>query len=179
MLFYFTLIEDESDKDKFERLYLNYRQTMFYAANRILHDTHLAEDAVHQAFLRVIDHLDKINENDCHKTRAFLVVIVEHISIDLYRKRKKENWSSYEELDIYMKSNANTYEENDVIQTILELPVPYSVILRLKYSHGYKDREIAGILHISEDNVRQRTVRAKKKLRELLKEKGVVEWLEI
>lgn len=88
MFFYLALIEDESDKDKFERLYLNYRQTMFYAANRILHDTHLAEDAVHQAFLRVIDHLDKINENDGHKTRAFLVVIVEHLSIDLYRKRK-------------------------------------------------------------------------------------------
>ncbi|MGL5259319.1 MAG: RNA polymerase sigma factor [Lachnospiraceae bacterium] len=59
---------------------------MFYATNRILKNQDSAEDAVHNAFLRVINHLEKINENDCHKTRAFLVVILKNIAIDIYRK---------------------------------------------------------------------------------------------
>jgi len=41
---------------------------MFYVANSILKDEHLAEDAVHQAFIRIIESLDKINEIKCPKT---------------------------------------------------------------------------------------------------------------
>lgn len=86
MLIYLNLIETEEDKRKFERIYHSYKQTMFYATNRILKNQDSAEDAVHNAFLRVINHLEKINENDCHKTRAFLVVILKNIAIDIYRK---------------------------------------------------------------------------------------------
>lgn len=92
MLSYILLIETEEDKSKFERIYNNYRQTMYYAAYHILKNEHTAEDIVHQAFLRVIDHLDKIDENNCHKTKAFLVVITEHLAIDYYRKTKKSQY---------------------------------------------------------------------------------------
>lgn len=55
MLVYLAVLETEQEKTKFEQLYLTYRQTMFYVANSVLHDTQLAEDAVHQAFLRIMD----------------------------------------------------------------------------------------------------------------------------
>lgn len=174
MLIYLTIIELEEDKRKFERIYLSYKQTMFYAANLILKDHHLSEDAVHQAFLRIIDNLDKINENDCHKTRAFLVVVVEHISIDIYRKRKREDTISYDELELYIADN--TCQQNEVVDevssAILKLPVNYSTVLRLKYSQGYNDAEISEILDITQENVRQRISRAKKKLSELLQKEG-------
>ncbi|MDE7318662.1 MAG: RNA polymerase sigma factor [Lachnospiraceae bacterium] len=174
MLCYLLIIETEPEKRKFEKIYLKYRQMMHYAANRILHDGHLAEDAVHKAFIRVIEHLDKINEDDHVRTKAFLTVITEHIAIDLYRKRKKENWISYEELDIYLADEQPVPEgTSEVAKAILELPVNYSAVLRLKYAQGYTDREIAEILHISEDNVRQRIARAKKKLKKALEESGV------
>jgi len=88
---YIALIESEEDKDKFEELYKTYKQLMFYTANNILKDVDLAEDAVHQAFLRIINHLDKIDEINCRKTKGFIVTIIEHVSIDIYRKRKREN----------------------------------------------------------------------------------------
>ena len=170
VLIYFNLIETEEDKRKFERIYLANKQTMFYAANRILKNHHSSEDAVHQAFLRIVDNLDKIDETDCHKTRAFLVVIVEHIAIDIYRKRKRENMVSFDELEIYIAND--TCPEVEVIDlvssAILKLPVNYSTVLRLKFSQGYKDSEIAQILDITEDNVRQRISRAKKKLGQLI-----------
>lgn len=147
---------------------------MYYTASRMLHDKHLAEDAVHQAFMRVIEHMDKIHEDDHVRTKAFLTVITEHIAIDLYRKRKKENWLSYEELDSYLADEQSVPEgTSEVVKAILKLPVNYSVVLRLKYAQGYADREIAEILHISEDNVRQRIVRAKRKLKKALEESGV------
>lgn len=174
MLIYLALIETEEDKRKFERVYLSYKQTMFYAAKRILKNEHTAEDAVHQAFLRVINHLEKINENDCHKTRAFLVVITEHIAIDIYRKQKRENTLSFDELEIYIADNSLPEYEvlNEVSSAIEKLPLNYSTVLRLKFSQGYNNSEIAQILDITEDNVRQRISRARKSLEQLLRKEG-------
>ena len=61
MFFYLTLIDTEEEKRKFVYLYENYKQTMYYTAYQILHNVHAAEDAVHQAFLRVIDHLEQVD----------------------------------------------------------------------------------------------------------------------
>lgn len=169
MLIYLALIETEEDKRKFERLYIEYKQTMFYAAERILKDSHAAEDAVHQAFIRVINHLDKIDETNCPKTRAFLVVIVEHISIDIYRKRKREHLVSYDEIEIYVHDEKTIAESpDDVVAAIASLPIDYSTVIRLKFSQGYNDTEIAQILNLNEENVRKRIYRAKKKLAQYL-----------
>ena len=73
MFIYLNIIQSRSDRDKFEDLYSTYKQTMFYVANKIIKDQYLSEDIVHQAFLRIIDNLDKINEIKCHKTLLTIV----------------------------------------------------------------------------------------------------------
>ena len=170
MLIYLSLIDSLEDKRKFERLYIAYKQTMYYVANRILKDSYAAEDAVHQAFLRIINHLEKIDESDCRKTKAFLVVVTEHISIDLYRKRKRENILSYDEIMIYIENDSINFDAHmdEVSLAISQLPINYSTVLLLKYSQGYNDTEISQLLHIKEDNVRKRISRAKKRLAQIL-----------
>lgn len=172
MLIYLSMIELEEDKSKFEQLYITYKQTMFYVANRILKDEYLSEDVVHQAFLRIIDNLSKIDKIDSHKSKGFIVIIVENIAIDFYRKRKRENHISFDEVEIYIediKSNDN-FILSDIEKAILKLPVNYSTVLRLKYSQGYSNEEISQILKISKENVRQRISRGKKRLTEILAE---------
>ena len=176
LMLYISMIDSPEEKRKFERIYLAHRQTMYYAAFRILKDVHEAEDAVHQAFLRIIDRLDKINDAECHKSRAYLVVITENSAIDIYRKRKQARMVSYEEMEVYITSNIESdYEEKDAIFLASnKLPVNYSVVLRLRYAQGHTDAEIATLLKISDDNVRQRISRAKKKLNQLLDGEGVL-----
>lgn len=65
MLVYLAALDSERERTKFEQVYLTYRQVMFYTANSILHDPQLAEDAVHQAFLRILDHMQNIGEVEC------------------------------------------------------------------------------------------------------------------
>ena len=93
---------------------------MFYVANRILKDEYLSEDVVHQAFLRIIDNLSKIDKIDCHKTKGFIVVIVENIAIDFYRKRKRENSISFDEVEIYIEDvkNSDIFILNDLEEEI-------------------------------------------------------------
>ncbi|MGV8153540.1 MAG: hypothetical protein ACLKAO_04440 [Alkaliphilus sp.] len=64
MLIYLSLLQDENEKNKFEQLYLEYKQIMFYVAKGILKDEHLAEDSLHQAFLKLVDNLDKESITD-------------------------------------------------------------------------------------------------------------------
>lgn len=121
--------------------------------------------------MRVIDHLDKIDENDCHKTRGFLVIITKHIAIDMYRKQKKEHALSYDELE-YMVSDPGESPENEnfVLKAIGRLPVNDSNVLHLKFTHGYTNEEIARMLNVTEEAVRQRISRARKRLAKILEE---------
>lgn len=75
MLIYLSMIETEEDKSKFVQLYETYKNLMFYVSNRILNDEYLAEDAVHQTFIKIIENLDKIKEVRCHKTKSYIVTM--------------------------------------------------------------------------------------------------------
>lgn len=88
MLCYLAMIDTPENRDKFEMLYCKYKGLMLYVANKLLSCREDAEDAVHQAFLSVIENLHKIGEIDCPQTRSFLVIIVERKAINLLRKRR-------------------------------------------------------------------------------------------
>lgn len=62
MLIYMMMIDSESDQSKFEQIYMKYKGLMFYVANDILHNEHDAEDAVHQAFIKIAENIKKINK---------------------------------------------------------------------------------------------------------------------
>ena len=172
------MLDTEEEKSKFEKVYFKYRQLMFQVANGILKDEYLAEDVVHKSFIKIMKHLDKIKEIECPKTKGFVVIIVKHTAIDLYRKRKRENTVQIEE-EVLVEYRATTVDqevidkiENPLTAAILSLPYHYSEIILLKYNHNYGDKQIAGLLGLSEDNVKKRLQRAKKKLKEIMKEVG-------
>ena len=57
MLVYIQMIDSPAEKDKFECLYLMYRDLMFYIANQILQNEQDAEDVVHAAFVSVAENI--------------------------------------------------------------------------------------------------------------------------
>ena len=88
MFIYLQMIEAPEERSKFEKLYLRYRDTMYAVAYRILQNPQEAEDAVHHAFLKIIENISKIQEIDCPKTKGYVVTIVENRAIDIYRRKK-------------------------------------------------------------------------------------------
>ncbi len=57
MLIHLSVIESEDDRSKFEVIYERYRGLMFYTAMQILNHQQDAEDAVHQAFVSIIENM--------------------------------------------------------------------------------------------------------------------------
>ncbi len=172
-LLLFSAIAPNRRDERFEALYYEYRQLMFAVANGVLRDEALAEDAVQQAFLKLFENIDHIPEICCPKTKGFVVIIVRRAAIDLYRKRKRQNELSFDEIGEALGGAAEPEEGFGLTEAIMKLPETYSSPLLLKYSHGCSDREIAQILNLTLENVRKRITRAKKRLSEMLAEQGV------
>ena len=58
MLVYLAMIDSPEDQLKFERIYEKYRYLMLHVAKQILQNHHDAEDAVHQAFISIIENIE-------------------------------------------------------------------------------------------------------------------------
>lgn len=173
MFIYLQMIETPEDRSKFEDLYLRYKNIMFFTANKILHNYHDAENAVHAAFVKIAENIEKIEAPDSPKTRGYVVTIVEHAAIDLYRKHKRTTTANLEE----WKNLGLTVEydgHNSLAACILKLPANYRECILLRYYHGYDTHEIARALGISESAAFKLNQRAKKKLLELCQEEGLL-----
>jgi RNA polymerase sigma-70 factor (ECF subfamily) len=87
LICFLSMIDTEEDRDKFIMIYNKYKSLLFYVANNILADPSLSEDVVHQAFIKIIENLDKIENINCHKTKSYIVTIVKHCAINIYKSK--------------------------------------------------------------------------------------------
>lgn len=176
MLIYLAMIDSPEEKSKFEIIYNTYKQLMYYTASNILGDTTDSEDVVHEAFLKIIEILEKIDRPDSPQTRSLIVTITENKAIDLYRKRKKHSVVPFEEeyLGVPEQSKIDQIADQElIVKAILSLPGRYREVLLLKYARGYSMDEIAAILSMTKENVKKTIQRARRKLEEsLLWEEG-------
>lgn len=74
--FYLSALESAADKEDFRALYRRYHGVMERTALAILQDPRDAEEAVQEAFIRVIENFSKIYEIPCKDCKGWLVIIV-------------------------------------------------------------------------------------------------------
>ena len=172
MLIYLQMIETEEDRQKFTDLYETYRGLMFYVANQILHNTDDAEDAVHQAFLSIIENLDKIAKVHCPQSRAYVIVIAENKAIDMIRARKHFVNGEFDE-SIY-GVELPLPGDGGLADAMAKLPARYRGILLLRFDMGYSAKEIGKILGMTTDTTQKVIWRAKVALRQQLEEEEYV-----
>ena len=158
MLEYLATMETADDRTRFESLYLAYRGLMYHVAYHILKNPQDAEDAVHQSFVKLAEHMATIPDGPCPRTRNLVVTVAERKAIDLYRSRQRHPETEP--------------EGGGLADAMASLPPRYREVLLLKYYNGYSAREIAGFLSATPDAVTQTLHRARKKLAEILDERG-------
>lgn len=172
MMIYLQMIETPEEKSKFEQIYLEYKGLMFHVAYEILHNEQDAEDAVHQAFVKIAENIKKNDNPVCPKTHGYVVTIVENKAIDQYRKLQKHQMV---ELIDEIQGTAPRYEgDNALTDCILKLPARYREMILLRYHHGYCVREIASMMGLSLPAAIKLDQRAKNKLKKLCEEAGIL-----
>lgn len=172
MLIYLQLIESETDKRAFERLYEESHGLMLRVAMRVLHNEQDAEDAVHQTFLNIIDKFEAISRLPRPEMTAFCVTMVKNASIDMLRRsRRTVDVEDMEAVCADAEDNVeNVYMHNADVQRMSalldELPPEEKQLIQMRYAMELGYAEIGGLLDISEDAARKRCRRLVGKLKE-------------
>ena len=171
MLIYLQIIETKEDKSKFEILYMEYRQVMYHTAYEILKNQEDAEDAVHQAFVRIAEKIKEVDGTICNRTKGFVITIVQNIAFDQIRRAKKFAMVEFEDQYAF---TIPYYGTNQLTACMAKLPPNYRAVFLLKDYQGYTTKETAKFLGISESNVLKISQRARKRLEELLRDEDIL-----
>ena len=163
---YLSMIDSDEDQLKFLQIYDKYHRLMFYVANDILQNDHIAEEAVQEAFIWVARHIHKIGEVASPQTKRFVVVITEHISFRIKKKEARhEDAKVIEFTDTYVgHSPDSTFEilnHKEIIIQIRRLPPIYKDVLYLYGVCECTTPEIADLLGISVETVKKRLQRGR------------------
>lgn len=150
---------------------------MLNVAFRIVGDVAEAEDVLQEAFL---DAFNKVKDFRQETTFGlWLKQIVVNRSINLLRKRKME-MITLEDGQLENIPEEESEDDEEVIlkvaqvkEAMKQLPDGYRVVLSLYLLEGYDHEEIGQILDISENTSRTQFLRAKRKLMDILKVRGI------
>lgn len=160
------------DSEKLRALYRLYEQPMYRIAFAVLHDAALAEDAVSDAFMRIIDKLGRLDSPDSRRTKAYIVRTVKSVSISIYRKNKRrtereinidDDTVQYrdpkQDVEGYVLEHRSRLE--DVLDSIGETDRRI-VLLRCRDELSW--REVSEKMSITEATARKRFERARKRI---------------
>ena len=140
-------------------------------ATRLLEDSEEAQDIVQEAFIKLWNRREKLDEY--RSVEALAMVITRNLCLDKI-KAKKYPVDRLENIraDIPghdIESKVEYVEVTDRIKEIMNrLPEQMKTIMQLRDIEGYEFEEIAGIVGMHETAIRVSLSRARKKVREEL-----------
>lgn len=174
-MIYLSMIEREDQRIRFEEIYWENRQLMFWQAKKVLKDGYLAEDAVHDAFIRIAGNMGTVERLNGQQVKRYVLVAAKNAAIDILRKRSRqmENEICYDDLEMEPgKEDEPDRQRHAVREMLLALPDQYRDVFLLKYSVGLTNEEIGNLLKLTVSGVKQRITRGKAALKEKLREEG-------
>lgn len=152
------------------RLYKLYVQAMYNTCIRMISSQLDAEDIIQESFISAFNNLKKFRGESSFG--SWLKRIVINKSISFLRTQKLE-FTDVDHLQIVEnESDENNFPTIDPIkvhETIKSLPEKARLVLNLYLLEGFRHKEIADILNISESTSKSQYQRAKKLLRDKLK----------
>jgi RNA polymerase sigma-70 factor (ECF subfamily) len=155
-------------------LYERYSQKMLAICYRYTGDRQVAEDLLHDGFIRIFESIGKFEHRGDGTLKAWMNRIFSNISLEYLRKTSLMGFIPLDEQE------PEIVEENDFIDIpsevlmnfIANLPAGYRTVLNLYIFEDKSHKEIAELLRINEVTSRSQFARAKvllaKKVREYL-----------
>lgn len=151
-------------------LYETQNKKMYNIAFRILNKPEDAEEALYEAFLRIMDNIERIKGLPYSARAPFCVTIVKNISKNMLRGKNLQlgfDEIAYSVADLDPDPQQNFFTRIDSVylsQSINSLNPRDKDIILMKWAKKMRYKEIGQILGISEDAAMKRGQRALKRL---------------
>ena len=149
-----------------QELFEKYQDNLYIIAFNVCKNAEDAKDVVQDTFIQYYS-LKKEFESEQH-IRALLIRVAinkaKNVNHTFWRRNKVP-------LEDYMETLVfQSPESEELFETVMNLPEKYRIVIHLFYYEDYSVREIAGILKLSDSNVKVRLSRGRMLLREQLQE---------
>ncbi len=171
--FYLASIRDGTDRARFERLYQTNHQRMARLAAQILGPGPRSEDAVHDAFMKLIQHFDELRDRPEERLSAWLAVVVRNTALDMLRRGRFE--TDMENVSWEPAVPADEGQFQALVALIRKMPEEYRRVLELRFVAEWSMAEIGRELGISEGAVKTRVFRGRRMLIEQLRKEGYLD----
>jgi RNA polymerase sigma-70 factor, ECF subfamily len=165
----------QAQEEALSALVDQYATTLYRVAFSVLRNQSDAEDAVQEAFLRVLRHRETLGEIRDH--RVWLIRIVWNIVLDRKRRAKtRPETDDVAELARVLPATGLSAEERaaalqhhaHVLACVEKLPAREREVMMLSAFEELSSVEIASVLGVTESSVRSRLFRARNLLADLL-----------
>lgn len=151
-----------------EDCYKLYEQKMYHVAFAILHNEEQAEDAVQDAFLKLMKHKVKFDSPGSDECKRYIITVIRNAAINIYNRNKRDCEVTYltDNIEI-MESRATVLPESDaesdeqIEQLMGCLDGKYYDVVYCLVVRDMTTRQAAEELGITEASVRKRFERAK------------------
>src|SRR5664280_1013633 len=170
------LARTQAEEATLAALVSQYSGTLYRVAFSVLRNSADAEDAVQEAFLRVLRHRDTLDE--IRDQRVWLIRIVWNIVLDRKRRAKtRPETDDVADLARVLPANGLSAEQQaaaaqhhaHVLVCVDQLPAKEREVLMLSAFEELTSVEIASVLGITESSVRSRLFRARNLMADLLR----------
>ncbi|OIJ18923.1 hypothetical protein BKP45_15285 [Anaerobacillus alkalidiazotrophicus] len=172
----------KNNNEYLERIiFKNNYHRLYRLAYSIIKDRHTAHDIVQETFMKAFEKLHTLKDEE--KFESWLAVICSRKAKDYLRKTKR--WNDIAVENVFIDEAISKNEQTSYVETVIErkhlkkviqeeillLKPEFQEVLLLKYEYDLKDQEISKALNINIGTVKTRLHRAKKKLKEAIKDK--------
>jgi RNA polymerase sigma-70 factor (ECF subfamily) len=151
-------------KAGFSEVYRTHSRSLYAAALRLLRRPEEAEDALQETFLALYR---KAPELDSSRLGAWLHRVLVNECIDRVRRRRRWRTTGVDE-DLAPAPPPQDGRHLDIERAVSRLPERARLVFLLHDVEGFKHRELAGMLDLSEGTSKSQLFRARKLLREFI-----------
>lgn len=153
-----------------KKLYEEHYSKMMGVCLRYSNSQEDALDILHEGFIKVFKNISKYQPGT--SISAWIRRIMINTSIDFYRKSIRRRTEDIEQAYDLSASEADAISqcsEKEILQVVQQLSPAYRAVFNLYVIEGYSHKEIAKILDITESTSRSNLVKARMKLKAILK----------
>lgn len=164
------LIAKDKEPEKseaFSEIYSRYSKSIYLYCRKIFSGESYGEDLFQETFMQFLNAVKK-NPN-ISNVKGYLLRIARNLALNIKRTKKIETLEFDELRYLFNDKNFEKQELGELIDSALNLlSEEHKEAFMLQAYHGLKYHEIAELTEVPISTVRNRVVRAKAKLREIL-----------
>lgn len=166
----------DDDKDAFRQVYLKYHQELHALAVKYLRSQNLADDAVHDIFVKLWENRDRLERSG--SLSGFLFTAMKNHVLNMvgaHKRKLKKNIKIAYEKDQKENLSDNLIDFSNYQQlyqeAIEKLPSRRREVFNLRIKEGLTNQEVADFLEISIHTVKSQYYKASKFIRKYVKER--------